>query len=41
MIYNKNYNEDSIRVTHKQVGEHGYLFLYFDYAFMESSYDAT
>lgn len=41
MTYAKNYSEESIRVTHKQVGEHGYLFLYFDYAFVESRYDAA
>lgn len=41
MVYTKNYNEDSIRVTHKQVGEHGYLFLYLDYAFVESRYDVA
>lgn len=39
MNYNKDYTVDSIRVIHKQVGEHGYLFLHFDYAFMESNYD--
>jgi len=41
MNYNKEYTVDSIRVIHKQVGQHGYLFLHFDYAFMESNYDPT
>ncbi len=39
MNYNKDYSAESVRVIHKQVGQHGYLFLQFDYAFMESTYD--
>lgn len=39
MTYKKDYSRDSVRATHKQVHGHGYLFLHFDYAFMESTYD--
>ncbi len=39
MTYNKNYQADSIRISHKQVGEHGYLFLHFNYGYLGSRWD--
>lgn len=41
MSYNKTYGEESIRVVHKQIGQHGYLFLHFSYAFIEGRYDVA
>ena len=39
ITYNKNYQADSIRISHKQVGKHGYLFLLFNYGYLGSQYD--
>lgn len=41
MSYNKTYTTESIRVIHKQIGAHGYLFFNFQYAFVEYKYDVA